>query len=430
MNTLLVIVIGILVLTVLVVVHEFGHYIAARAFGVRVTEFMVGLPGPSVGFTKGGTRFGVSAVLLGGYARVCGMENGPEDPLLAEALACVNRHGHMDVVHLAGALDIDEDHAETLLITLSEWGSITTATGKLTADEYLSCERGSWAKGEAREVQDPKALLDEERLGTYRSLPMWKRLVILFAGPVMNLLFALLIFVVLYSGHGVYVPSNLILDVVDDSPAQVAGLQGGDRIVAVDGAEVSDWDSLGAALDGHEVGQVVEVVYLRDGQELTCEVQLGASEDGRAVMGVYADYDLVHYSILESCKETFSYFWQVCVAVAQLFWPTTAQQTLDNSVSIVGIAYEAKAAADMSMLSLFALAGAISISLGIFNLIPIPPLDGGKIVVEVIQKIIRRDVPAKVVNAITVIGIALFIALFVYLLFQDIGTYVIGGSHG
>ena len=427
MNTLLVIVIGVLVLTVLVVVHEFGHFIAARAFGVRVTEFMVGLPGPSVGFNRKGTRYGVSAVLLGGYARVCGMATGPEDPLLAEALAYVNRHGHTDVQHLALGLDIDEDYAETLLVSLSEWGSITTPKGKLTGSEYLACERDGYAKGQPREVPDPAALLDEERKGTYRSLPVWKRLVILFAGPVANLVFALIIFVALFSGHGVYVPSNIIYDVVDGAPAQVAGLEGGDRIVGIDDVEVVDWDSFVAAMDNHEPGDVIAVTYERDGQEYTTDVELYENESGSVAMGVYADYEIVHYTIFESCKETFSYFGQVCVAVAQLFWPTTAQQTLDNSVSIVGIAYEAKAAADMSLLSLFALAGAVSISLGIFNLLPIPPLDGGKIVVEVVQKAIRRELPQKIVSTITVIGIVLFLALFAYLLFKDIGTYVIGG---
>ena len=73
MDIVLMIVYATILLGFLVFIHEGGHYLAARAFGVRVTEFMLGLPGPSIGFTRGGTRFGVTAVPLGRYAKVCGM---------------------------------------------------------------------------------------------------------------------------------------------------------------------------------------------------------------------------------------------------------------------------------------------------------------------------------------------------------------------
>lgn len=122
MEWLLVIVFGIIMLTVLVVVHEAGHFLAARAFGVRVTEFMIGLPGPSIGFTHKDTRFGLTALPFGGYARVCGMDIGEEDPHLADALAFVYRQGTTDALHLAAALDVDEDEADSLLVILSDWG--------------------------------------------------------------------------------------------------------------------------------------------------------------------------------------------------------------------------------------------------------------------------------------------------------------------
>ena len=76
MNVILMILYCTIVLGILVVIHEGGHYLASRAFGVRVTEFMLGMPGPNIGFKKWGTKFGVTPILLGGYARVCGMEPG------------------------------------------------------------------------------------------------------------------------------------------------------------------------------------------------------------------------------------------------------------------------------------------------------------------------------------------------------------------
>jgi len=89
MDLLATIVIGVAILSILVYIHEGGHYLAARAFGVRVTELMLGMPGPSIGFTAAGTRFGVTPILLGGYARVCGMEGG-EVIISGRSLGSVN----------------------------------------------------------------------------------------------------------------------------------------------------------------------------------------------------------------------------------------------------------------------------------------------------------------------------------------------------
>ena len=93
MDILIMIVCAVISIGFLVFIHEGGHYLAARAFGVRVTEFMLGLPGPSIGFTKGETRYGVTAVPLGGYAKVCGMEAGEMSPHLQQVLAALYRRG-------------------------------------------------------------------------------------------------------------------------------------------------------------------------------------------------------------------------------------------------------------------------------------------------------------------------------------------------
>lgn len=427
MDWLLIILYGALMLTVLVVVHEAGHFFAARAFGVRVTEFMVGLPGPSIGFARGGTRFGITPWLLGGYARICGMDMGEEDPLLAEALAYTDRRGTIDIPHLAAGLDIDEGHASDLLLTLSGWGSITTPKGTLSSGTYLACARGAFAKGEAREVEDPDALLDEERRGTYRALSCWKRVVCLAAGPVMNLLLAVLIFILLYSVHGVYEPDNHIYQVIDGSPAAQAGLTAGDQIVAVDGVETSDWDTLVSQIGSYQAGQTVDVTYVRGGGALDTEVTLTANDDGAATMGFYADYQLVHLSVGDSLGQSFNYIGLVAEAVGKLFVPSTALETLSESSSIIGIAYEARSAASIGLLSFVLMGAALSVSLGLMNLLPLPPLDGGRLVVELVQRARRRELSMKVYGILSTVGISAVMVLFVYLLVQDVGRYVLGG---
>ena len=117
---------GIVVLSVLVFVHEGGHYLSARACGMRVTEFFLGMPfRHNVSWkSKGrGTRFGVTPILLGGYTRICGME-GTRSDKLAACLALVQRRGRVGASDVAATLDVSVDDALDLLATLSDWASI------------------------------------------------------------------------------------------------------------------------------------------------------------------------------------------------------------------------------------------------------------------------------------------------------------------
>lgn len=133
MDILIMIVCAVISIGFLVFIHEGGHYLAARAFGVRVTEFMLGLPGPSIGFTKGETRYGVTAVPLGGYAKVCGMEAGPLQPHLQEVLASLYRRGTANMEDVARDCGISDDEAYNALEELVEWGSVI---GPAKADQY------------------------------------------------------------------------------------------------------------------------------------------------------------------------------------------------------------------------------------------------------------------------------------------------------
>ena len=426
MNTLLVIFWGVVILSVTVFVHEGGHFLAARACKVRVSEFMIGLPGPSIGFVHKGCRFGVTAVPLGGYARIAGMETTDEPELLADALAYVYRHGSTDVRNLAFALNVDEAEATDLLFMLSSWASVTTPKGTPTGEVYLAPADGVYSKGQPRPVSDPRALLDEQRTGTYRGLPCWKRLCILFAGPLANVLFAVVIVVVLLSAHGVYEPTTTLADVVSDSPAATAGLQAGDTITRIDDLQISSWDDIGSALADKQAGDSIAVAYMRDGAPHEARMQL-YENDGRVQMGIYAGTELVRMSVAQAIGTSGEYTWRMVEAVGQLLNPSTAKNTLDQSTSVIGIAYETKAAADRGALSLLMIAVAISLSLGVMNLLPIPPLDGGKIVIEIGQKISRRNLPERANAYLSYAGIILFVVLFVYLTFQDIGRYVIGG---
>ena len=344
-----------IVLSVLVFVHEGGHYLAARAFGVRVTEFMIGFPGPSVGFTWRGTRFGVTAVPLGGYAKVCGMEPGPENPHIEGALAFAYKHGTVYADDLAEEMGITIQEACDVLYVLEDWGCLT---GPKKEDEhnifrtraYKNKKRGiDLAEGTPREFSDAHELYLSERAQTYRALPFWKRSVILLAGVFMNLLVAIVLLVVAFSVIGV--------DIVDEA----------------------------GVIQQHIVLTPVE-----------------------AVQGG------VNYIVL------------VAQAVAGLFNPQTAAETVSGSTSIMGMAVMSKMYADAGLAMFLQFMAMISVSLGIMNLLPIPPLDGGRFVIEIFQKISRRTVGYKAMNYMSIAGMALFIGFFIIMLNQDIQRFIFG----
>lgn len=361
---------AVLALCFLVFIHEAGHFLAARAFGVRVTELMLGLPGPSIGFTRGNTRYGVTVVLLGGYARVCGMEAGEVSPHLKDVLASLYRRGTATMEEVAADCHISDDEAYEALEELTEWGSCKGPTKKDQFNTYRAAEvrplkrrkRGTKAGssasssreviyqlGEPRPVDDPQVLFDSEYAQQYRSLPFWKRSAIVLAGPFVNLLFTIVAFVIIYSFIGV--------DFQNTSTGEVT-----------------------------------------------------------------------HFNAtpLQAIQAGFIYIGMVVQAVLSLFNPATAAQTVEGSASIVGIVAMSGSFFEKGLVdSLFFLA-MISVSLGIMNLLPIPPLDGGRFVVEVFQKLTSKVVSSKVMGYISMAGIALFLCFFAVMLNQDVQRLLTG----
>lgn len=367
MDILFIIICAVIVLGFLVFIHEGGHYLAARAFGVRVTEFMLGLPGPSVGFTRGGTRFGVTAIPLGGYARVCGMEPGKVSPHLPQALESMYKRGTALMEEVAQDCGITDDEALEALDELVEWGSICAPTRKDEFNTYRTPavkptkrqirrakeagqpEPQAYELGAPREVGDAQAFYESEYKQQYRSLPFWKRSVILLAGIATNLVFAVLAFILIYSVIGI--------DITDQATGAVTHM---------------------------------------------------------------------HASVDRSIAAGFNYIGMTVQAILGLFNPATAAETVSNSTSIVGIAVMSAdffAAGFQDALFFMAV---ISVSLGLMNLLPIPPLDGGRFLVEIVQKVTRRQASPRLMNGLSMAGMALFMGFFVIMLNQDVQRFVFG----
>ena len=356
---------AVIVLGFLVFIHEGGHYLAARSFGVRVSEFMIGLPGPKIAIQRGETKFGLTAIPLGGYARVCGMEPGDMSPHLKAAMTSVYARGTALMEEVALDCGITDDEAYDALEELVEWG---TVTGPKKTDAYnvyrTPAVKPSWRKrwrarrmdapmivreeGKPARLLSPDSYFEKEYHRQYRSLPFWKRSIILLAGPGVNLLFAILAFVVIYSIIGF------------------------------------DYQ----AADGTTTHATV--------------------------------------SPLRAIEAGFAYIGMVVQAVIGLFNPQTAAETVSQSTSVVGIAVMSKSAFEAGIVSAFTFTAMLSVSLGIMNLLPIPPLDGGRFVIEVYQRIRRKVVGERAMGYLQFAGVALFTLFFIFMMNQDIQRFILG----
>lgn len=426
LNVLLVIFWGIIMFSIIVFIHEGGHFLAARAFGVRVQEFMLGLPGPSVGFTRAGTRFGVTAVPLGGYARIAGMEGGKENPNLARALAYLAGRGelYLDQVQAAGkTLGFDLEEA---LDILDGWGTIKHHKRKDGQHLYRMLATNGYEAGAPRPLTDPAAAIDEERTHTYRGLPWFKRVIVLVAGALFNLIFAILVLTAVLMSMGSAQATTTVETVTEGSPALTAGIAAGDKLVALDGQRFDTWEDFVTLVGAHAPGDEVAVRWLHEGTERDASIVL-ANNEGKAMLGVTSHPEPVAISPGEAFVTSVGFIGIVVDAIFKLFNPVTFSDTIGQSSSLVGISIEAKAAADAGFLNFIVLAAALSISIGLMNLLPIPPLDGGKIVVETIERLTRRFIPVRVVNGISTVAVCLLVLLFLVVTQQDITRYILGG---
>lgn len=435
---------GVLLLSVLVFVHEGGHFLAARACGVRVTELFLGMPCRfNVHFSSKriGTKFGVTPLLVGGYAAICGMD--PQTvPCAPAVLAAVHRHGTVSVSDLARELELDPDDVLDACAFLLGWGSIAPVyeDESKQSSKYYPMTYASMPRDAAgNTVYDGKAFDrthatkqgdawvppmgdDEfyrcERSHTYLGKGFWKRALMLVAGIIVNILTGFILMVGVYSIVGIQSVDNVntIGAVEAGSPAASAGLKAGDAILMVDGESTATWEEVYNALQGSGEDGAVDLTVEHDGSQRQMTIEL--SDQG--TLGISASVRTVRLNPLDSMRVGAMYIVQTAQGIIRMLTPQHTVEMLNNSASIVGISVLSAQAAQAGAGTFLSFAALISFSLGFMNLLPIPPLDGGKLLIEIVQAVSRRQVPIKVQAAFSWLGIILFGLLFVYMLRVDI----------
>ncbi len=266
-------------------------------------------------------------------------------------------------------------------------------------------------------VDDPAAH-DWNDPGSYVNKPAWRRFLVIAAGPGVNWLCAIAIVAGLYATSGFYDPTTNKVQVIDGGPAAAAGMQSGDRIVAIDGVAVTSFQELVEGL--HRAGPPVKAVVVeRAGQTVTLQVK---PEDGRIRVSQAPDRNTVPLG--QALPRAVVVVWEMTAnnlrALAQVF-----QGSGGASVSgPIGIVKQAASALKASLADFVALLAQISVGLAVFNFLPVPALDGGRLVFLTYEVISRRRVNAQVEMVVNAAGALMLIALFLGItVFGDLGLW-------
>lgn len=345
------------VLSALVLVHEFGHFIVAKRLKIGVQIFSLGF-GPKLwSARKGGTEYRISAIPLGGYVKMAGDE--PTERL----------------------------------------------EGK--PHEFLS-----------RSVAD--------------------RFKVIFAGPALNYILAFIIFSVIFM-FGSPTLTTEVGGFLKDYPAEKAGLKVGDRVLTVDGKSVKYWEEMTSLIHKHSGGSIKILLDRRGAiveKDITPIVRrtkdIFGKEASVALIGISPSQKIenVRYGFIDSLRMGGKKLITLTAVTYKALWAviTGSLSVKESMTGPIGIFMVTGQAAKMGLIYLFHLMGILSASLAIFNLLPLPILDGGHILFLAIEKVRGKPMSLKAQEAIANIGVAFLILLTVFIFYNDIVKFDVAGK--
>jgi regulator of sigma E protease len=370
-------VLGVLGLAVLMVVHEAGHYIAARAFGMRVSTFSIGM-GPSF------------------------FEIVPKDGFYWFTTAA-------EKVRIRLWRHIPEKHGPTVYrVAMIPFMAYVKIDGMNPFDD-----------------------IDPNDKGSYANARVLARIVTIFAGSLSNYLFASVFFFFAFQFGGK--PATVMVNgepqlpayvaPVPGRPAQAAGVRAGDRVVEIGGVTVQTWDQMAEQISKRP-DKDTEVVIERDGQRLSLHITPTGEKDDkgevRGKIGVAPERKMVPVSTREAALLSVTEPPKVVKGVLVTLWKVITRKADPDLGGPKRIIEEAARAANVSMAELLSLLGMLSAYLGAFNLLPFPALDGGRLVFLGYEAATRRRPDQKLETAIHSAGFAILIGLVLYVtIFKD-----------
>ena len=374
------IVAAIFVFGLLVLVHELGHFMVAKLTGMRVDEFAIGF-GPKLWSRKyGETLYAIRAVPLGGFNRIAGMD-----------YEIIERMGN------EAEEKADDGGRE------SGWRRYIPSVNR----------------------ENVVMVPDDEGAGerAYFRRPIWARMLMVLAGSFMNFILPLFIFFGIFYFSGVATPSPepVIGAVMAEKPAAMAGLMKGDRILTIDGSEVTKWDDISRSIQGAE-GKPFKLTYQRDGEvRSTTLIPEEEPDSKRVIIGITSSADIHQPGLLEAAglaaQKVFFVLMAMVGALIQLMLGSVGAEALSGPVGIVQMTGEV---ANQGILPLLNFTAFLSLNLGLINLLPVPALDGGHFVMLVLEGLRGKPLGPKAMYYIQAAGVTLLVSLMIFTTFNDL----------
>ena len=379
-------------LALLILIHEAGHFFAARAVGMTPRKFYLGFGPPLAKVRRGKVEYGIGSLPLGGYVKIPGM----------------SRPSPGDLKRLIGQTEAMRYRSELesldAAIEREDWGD---------ARELIEQLRPTL--GEVRGFDDLAWSLEPD---AYWRQATWRRLVAIGAGPGINFVFAVVLFMALFMLSTTR-STNVVARVEAGSPAAAAGLQAGDKIVSVAGTPVKA-DDIAHAIRGTG-GRQFRLVVDRGGKRIVVGptharltdgvYRIGIAIEGRAGPGE---------SPPAAAKDALSLSWSVTADTARGLGHLLTGRDTNHVSSSVGIVKAQSAAWRQGLRDFLSVLGLISLALALMNLIPVLPLDGGHIVLALVEKLRGRTFAQSVYIRYSVVGLTLFAVLMYFGLRNDL----------
>lgn len=404
----------------LVFFHELGHLIFAKRAGILCREFAIGF-GPKVfSHKKGETTYTIRLLPIGGFVRMAG-----EDPEMVEI-----KPGY----RIGLLFDKDETVNKIILNNKEKYPDC-----RIIEVEYADIEKDLIIKGYPDDEDDqlktfvihPKAMIVENGIESqlapldrqFGSKTLWQRTMAIFAGPMMNFVLAFIIFIVIALLQGVPTNDPKLGEITTDGAAKAAGLHKGDVVQSINGAEVTSWADV-VEIIRNSPNKKLDFTITRDGKEMDVQVTpIEKTVDGKK-MGLIGVYSPVEKSPIQAIsagfKDTYTWTMQIITMLGKL---VTGQFSINMLSGPVGIYQATDTVAKSGIYYLMKWAGILSINLGIMNLLPIPALDGGRLMFFAVEALRGKPIDRQKEGMVHFIGFALLMLLMLVVTWNDIQRF-------
>lgn len=381
--TVLKILAALFIFGIIIMVHEWGHFLVAKWMKVRVNEFAIGMGPKLVSWGKGETRYSLRLFPIGGFCAMEGEDDGAPTPAAMGGNA-------------------DRDAADT----------------------------------------ENDATVTESDSGSFAEKPVWRRILIVVAGATMNLILGFLVLFCTFAfcqtkaANGkAYFNSTTIAELPEDSPAYETGLRVGDTVLRVNGKRIATDMDLSMLMQSDEDG-VLSMVVRRDGEKVTLpavKFRLAMDEESGTR---YLIYDFKVQGIERNAWTTLKQAGKMEYSMTVMVWRSlgdllSGRYGLNDlsgpvgTVDYIGDAVSQAVTLD-GLRTLLTLVALITINVGVFNLLPLPALDGGRLLFLIIEGVTRKKIPAKYEGIVHFIGLLLLFALMIVVTFSDIRKLITG----